>query len=90
MCCSLRKALCCSDPAQATTKEEASVEQLLQKLPPISVHPNSAALVHWHSFPTLPDTPEFIVPTCEVRGKAMNKFLLPSALQDLWTEGRGS
>ena len=60
------------------------MEQLLQKLPPTSVHPDSSAVMHLLSFPTLPDTPEFNVPTREGRGKAVNKFLLLAAVRDLW------
>lgn len=60
------------------------MEQLLQKLPPTSVHPNSSAVVHLLSIPTLPDTPEFNVPTHEGRGKAVNKFLSPAAVRDSW------
>lgn len=30
------------------------------------------------------NTPEFNMPTCEGRGKAGNKFLLPAAVRDSW------
>lgn len=58
--------------------------QLLQKLPPTSVHPDSFTVLHLLSFPTLPDAPEVNVPTREGRGKAVNKFILPAAVRDSW------
>lgn len=57
-------------------------EQLLQKLPPTSVHPDFSTVLHLFLFPTLPVTTEFNGPTHEGRGKAVNKFLLPAAVRD--------
>ena len=59
-------------------------EPLLQKLPPVSLHPDSSTDLRSLPFPALPGTPEFHVPTCEGRGKAVNKFLFLAAVRDSW------
>lgn len=57
--------LCHSGSAHATSKREVSVKHLLQRLPPIFLHPNLSACMCLLTVSTLPDTPEFNVPTHE-------------------------
>lgn len=57
---------CHSGSARATSKKEVSVKHLLQRLPPISLHPLFAFMALL-TISTLLDTPEFHVPTHEER-----------------------
>lgn len=80
-------------PAGTTSKEEASVEQWLPKLPPAAVHPSSSAVLHllsFISFSSFPVTPQCNVPTGKGGREAVNKLHLPAADGDSWACGRGS
>lgn len=79
-------------PAGAASKEEASVEQWLLKLPPAAVHP-SPSLLHLLSFissSSFPVTPQCNVPTGRGRREAVSKLHLPAAEGDSWACEEGA
>lgn len=79
-------------PAGAASKEEASVEQWLLKLPPAAVHPGSS-LLHLLSFissSSFPVTPRCNVPTGRGGREALNKLHLPAAEGNSWACEEGA